>query len=57
MTYIAPHQDPKKMKRTIDSFMPIGKPTRATEQQREMGRLAMEEYIKIKMQQDGTVKC
>ena len=58
INYIAPHQDPKKMKRNIDSFMPIGKkPQRATEEQREAGRKAWEQYLKEIEQANGRIKC
>jgi len=60
VNYIAPHQNPKKMKRNIDSFMPIGKKPQATEEQREAGRKAWEQYLKeIKQANGGSseIKC
>ena len=42
------------MKRNIESFMPLDGGNRATEELRERGRKAMEEYIKAK---NGTIKC
>jgi hypothetical protein len=32
ITYIAPHQDPKKMKKTIDAFWPVKKPKKKISQ-------------------------
>ena len=57
INYIAPHQDPKKMKRSIDSFMPLDKKGGASEELRERGRRAMEEYEKQLKENGSRIKC
>ena len=60
VTLIAPYQDPKKLRgKKEETWWKIGKTKTdtASEELRERGRRAMEDYIKIKMQQDGGVKC
>ena len=55
ITYIAPHQDPKKMKKTINAFWPVDHPKiSTTELMRERMKKAYEDYKnQVKAKQNG----
>ena len=58
INYIAPNLDPKKMKRNIQSFMPLkGETSGASEELRERGRKAMLEYEQYLNEINGRIKC
>lgn len=48
VTYIAPHQDPKKMKKSKNAFWPMDKKTGVTDKMREAMIQAQIEYMKKK---------
>lgn len=52
VTYTAPHQDPKKMKKSIDSFWPLKKPVSKTKRELMIDRFkeATKDYLKEKEQ-------
>lgn len=53
--YTAPHNDPKKMKRTKDAFWPINKAVTKNKREVMMQRIkeVQEQYLKEKAEKDG----
>ena len=55
ITYVAPHQDPKKMKKSIDQFWPInGKKSKVTEKMIKAMEEAQKQYLEEKNKKDGS---
>lgn len=54
ITYVAPHQDPKKMKKSIEQFWPLRKKSSKKDAERMRARMeqAMQDYLKNK--KDGS---
>ena len=55
ITYISPHLDPKKMKKSKDAFWPIEKKNPVSDKAIEMMKAATLEYLKQKKAKDGSV--
>ena len=54
ITYVAPHQDPKKMKKSINAFWPIKKKKVISESVAERFKAVTKDYLEKKKLKDGS---